>query len=414
MKTALRSGRAQTWAAAAAALGAWLTVMPGAILTLALTFSEKFDQELTTEYSFIFAAGWTTLIASLFIGGLLVDAMRKRDGGNRVLIIGAAVAMVLISPWLTGATTPMALAFWWCLAQIPAGFIVVVANAEAGLRAVQDPGSNASGIVGASALVSLAVGTAFVSIAGADSEYVFIGPAIVGLLLCLPLIMTIQKDASGISATQTKNRGVPRFIVAASLVSFATSTISTYIVPYTEHYVDSGNNAEFLSVSAAMISATLSLIFTVIGGHLSITLKRISLIFNVGASCVAVALVISVVARNAPVMFLAASLMGIGFGLANGVEINAVTRLAAHSTQLATNMGALAAATTLPYVITPTLGLILTVHLKELTVLLLFILGALGSLVAILLFRNFTELPPTEKLTSTLLSLRWPKSPGRG
>ena len=387
--TSHSASRVLAWSAACAALGGWLTIMTPSIVTLAFTL-EDIASGSTAEYSLIIAMGWAALIASMLGAGRLSDWLERSRGGRKSALASAAPLMIIAAWALTQAHNWWVLALAWVAAQIPAALILVTANAAAGVSAVVDSKKNASGLIGSTALVALVLGSTFIGFIGSGSALAYLAPALLGALLCVPLFLTIDRESHSIviPPRPTNQRNVRRFFLTAGLFSTATSVTNTYAVPYVENFVSDAGNYQNLALGAVLVSSVISVVMNIVGGRIGYRINAAWVVYTAGLLLVITAIVVLLIGRSALTTVLAAGLLGLGFGLANGTEITIMVSFESNAEHIAANLAALSAATMVPYVLSPLLGSAILSRTGDNGILILFGLSAVVSVIALMVFRS--------------------------
>ena len=348
---------------ALAVLGGWLAIMPAAVLTIALRMREFDPSGLPSQYSAILATGWLVLIASLIAFGSVGDALERQGRSRAVLVRIALPILVLLGYGLALAETPWQLGALWAVLQIPAAAIITSALALSGDVIDVNRRGILSGLVGASSIVSLLVGSIFVQALQADVALAFVSLTLVGTACIVPLAL---RPPARVERTHVERRlPVSRgsgwrsawvvFTIASLLLSWSTSTVNSYVVLFIE-YVGDVAAADVANTSTrAVTAATLTAITASVLSGLLLRGRRSAAVTWAVAAVVVSGSVASFLAFPSPLGFLVSAIgLGAGFGMANGVELGLLLFLRHEPGRLGRDLGIFNAATSAPYVLVPT------------------------------------------------------------
>ncbi len=366
----------------AAILGGWLAVMPPAVVTIALRMREFDPSGLPTAYSLTLAGGWLAMIIALIGFGQLGDRIHSTRGSRLVIVRIALPVFVLASIGLALAPSPGLLATAWIVVQLPVAAIITTALAESGSIVPVGRRGILSGLIGASSIIALFVGSTLVNLLSTSLTSAFIVPALVGACLIAPLAVfplpaafplpTATRhlaDSSSATSTSSPERAGPPlmplrpwvlFLAATLLLSWATSTTNGFIVLLVERIalIPAGSvasTATLLVVAATAFAIASSLAI----GPLARSLASAATAWSIAAVTCCLALV-GLLLWNTPTgLLVAAIVFGASFGIANGVEVSVILHLRHDSPALGRDMGVFMAASTVPYVLVPALASII-------------------------------------------------------
>lgn len=349
-------------------LGGWLAIMAPAVVTLALRLREFDASGMPSFYALTLSVGWLTMLVALISLGQVSDRLRVRTG-NRTLLPRIGVPLLALSGVaLALAPDPGWLLAAWVVTQVPASAVIATALAESGDHVPLERRALTSGLVGAASIVALLLGTVVVRLTGDSSASGFVVPAVLGAVLALPLMVTASPatwadgtstgGCSGITrATPAVLRAWPVFIVASFLLSWTTSTTNGFVVTFVQYVADTASDEVAGRATTTVILATLSaVVASLAAGPLLGARSRAPIAWTAGAAVCSVALVLMLVDPAGPGFLVAAVAFGIGFGIANGVELAVVLLLRPSSEHLGRDLGLFTAATTAPYVLVPALA----------------------------------------------------------
>ncbi len=345
-----------------AVLGGWLTIMPASVLTLALRMREFDPSGLPTQYSLTLAVGWLIMIVGLIGFGQLGDVMEQRGHSRVVLIRWATPLLPIAGATLMLAPTPSVLTLAWAFAQVPAAAILTSALAISGATVPMQRRGILSGLIGATSIMALLLGSVIVQLLQSNVAAAFLAPAILGALLVLPLALRTPAPLAHIPNDRRVSAPTARrwasawmvFTVASFLLSWATSATNSYVVLFIDTVSDISSDAVAGFSTGAVIAATVAAVITsVIGGSLLRGRRSAAVIWVIAAVVVAVALVALLVFPTSVGILTAAIAFGAGFGLANGVELGLLLFVRHEPGRLGRDLGTFTAVTSAPYVLVP-------------------------------------------------------------
>ena len=280
-----------------AVLGAWLCVMPSSVLTLALRLREFDDSGLPTEYSWAIGAGWLMLIGALVGFGMVGDALERRGRSRTLLVPWAVPLLVVTSVVLVASSTAQLLTVAWIGLQAPVGAVITSALAQGGTAVSVDRRGLLSGLIGASSILALLLGSSVASAAGSAVAPAFLITTLIGATCILPLALRPPRPAAEAptppgSRPRSARRWAPAWVavtVASFLLSWSTATTNSYIAIFVDRL------AQVMETQVADVATTAVL----------------------GASAVTFLL-----SSPTPTGIVWAGIaFGAGFGLANGAEL---------------------------------------------------------------------------------------------
>jgi MFS family permease len=349
--------------AGAGVLGGWLAIMPAAVVTLTLRVDALGGN--ASDYATMLAAGWLVMVVALIGAGRLSDALLRRTG-QRALLVRIAVPLIALSGvCLAVAPTPAWLAAAWILAQIPSAMVITTSLAVTGDALPPDRRGLASGIIGAAPIIALFIGSFLVSLLTGALPFAFILPAFLGALLATPMMVGDIESTADVATTQTSAPAPSRiplfawgaFLAASFLLSWATSTTNGFIVRFVQEVsnVASGEAVD-QATNAVIVASLLAIVASVVAGLLSRGRMRALVLWAIAATACGIALTILLAMPTAFGIVIAAALFGIGFGVANGVELAVVLVLRTVPAHLGRDLGTFTAVTTAPFVLVPVLA----------------------------------------------------------
>ena len=350
-----------------AVLGAWLAVLPGASVTLAL----RLDTGAGAPYPLAIAGGWGLLIAALALFGGLGDRSVHTLGSRRPLLLGGIAGVLTASALLAAAVTPASVIGAWLLLQIPAAALLAAALGLAHDVVPEHRRGRASGLAGAAPIAALLVGTIVVRLTPSPS-WAFLASGVLGAALAVPLLLarrpSIPRDLvtpppdarpwdvnalvapipAAVAIPAIAVAGWALFLASDVLLSFATAATNSFIVPFVATVSDAGDVAT-TATSVVFTSALAGLAGALTAGRLSRGPARSLRTFALGCLIAGVALVVVLADPVGVGLWAGAALFGAAFGLANGAELAVVLGLR-DGRRIGRDLGVLAALTSVPYI----------------------------------------------------------------
>jgi MFS family permease len=377
--------------AGAGVLGGWLAILPPSVLTLALR-KDEWSVSATT-YANLLAVGWLTMLIALVVSGRLNDSLLSRTG-SRLLFVRVGAPLIAVSGVLLAiAPTVNWLFAAWIFAQIPAAMVITTALAVGGDTLPVNRRGIASGLVGAAPIVALLIGGFLVRALSDSLALAFVIPALIGAAFAMPLMREqskpreVQNEAKNsneaeiicVSAAQPVALIWVVFVVGSFMLSWTISTTNGFIVLFAQYSTDVVNS-EVTATNVVITASALAVIASLIAGLVSKGQPRALFMWVTAAFLCGLALVVLLVSPTIMSLYISATLLGLGFGMANGVELAVVLMLRRARHHLGRDLGIFTAATTAPFVLVP---LVASVMVREDTGIGLTSLFALGSAVAI-------------------------------
>ena len=345
--------------------GGWLAIMAPAVVTLALRLREFNASGVPATYALILALGWLTMILALIVSGSWGDTAQRRFSTRRsqariaVPLIAAGGVLLAIAP------SPAWLATAWVAVQIPSAIIITTALADGGRTVAPDRRGLTSGLVGAAPIMALLFGGIAVRVLGDSLTWAFVIPALVGALVAAPLMHA--GAPSGLSPEANEDQAISQwpskrsrtslwmaFLVGSFLLSCSTSTTNGFLVTFVQYVTAvSPDEISDLSSLAVIIAAILAAAASVTAGALTDG-KAVSIrLWILACALCSVALAALLAAPTATTVLIAASVFGIAFGAANGVEFTVVLLVRRERERLGRDFGLFTALTSAPYVLVP-------------------------------------------------------------
>ncbi len=389
-------------------LGGWLAIMAPAVVTVALRLSTFDPSGMPSFYALMLAAGWLTLLVSLITLGQVSDLLLRRSG-SRVLLARVGVPLIGVGGLLLAiAPTPGWLLAAWIVAQVPSAAVITTALAEGGDLTPARRRGLTSGLVGAASIIALLLGSTLVRLLGDFTGLAFLVPALLGAVAAAPLLFEPSPQASSskvqssskvessaaVPAEQSASGSAsigrafviawPIFVAASFLLSWATSTTNGFVVTFIQYVARAlGDSIASTTTGAVILATGVAIIASLVAGPLFGTNGRGAFAWTAGAVLSCASLVLMLASPTGALFFTAAAVFGLGFGIANGVELSIVLALRPVHEHLGRDLGLFTAATTAPYVLVPVVATVALADDPRSGVLLLFglaaVLAAVGA-----------------------------------
>lgn len=389
-----------------AVLGGWLMVLPGSVVVVALRLDQLGAD--ATGYSLTLAAGWTVLVVSLIVCGRLGDRVRDRSGsrvmvGKLAMPVAAACAMFLAS-----ADSVVVLSSAWVALQVPAGALIATAVGLAADAAPVRRRGLMSGLVGIAPVLSVLVGSLFISALDPNIALASGLLILVGIALALPAMLMRSLSAMEPGAeVAARTRGTVAvfsrmwilFLLADFLLSWSTATGNGYLVLVLESLSGAVDDVATRATFLITVATGAAVVCALVAGLVSRRAVVAKSVFAAGTLAVGLGLVLTVMIPTDGGLAFAAVLFGAGFGAANGSEF-AVALSIRGTVSSGSDLGLLNAVTSVPYILVPLVASMVLAGDEASGLLVLYVGGAslavLGSGAAWLLLSSTRSAPLRE------------------
>lgn len=355
-----QESRRVTAVGALGVFGAWLIVMPAAVLTVPLRLRSWDPQDYSQAVSVILALGWLALsVAFLVMAG--ISDREFQHGSRRPLIVLAIPATLVCALLLAFAPNAVVLGLMWVVLQIPVAAVIVSAQAVTGDMVAPEGRGAASAWLGMVPVAALLLGGVLARFLQSSLTAALVTPALLGALCCLPLFIESRSFTRENSLEPMSGGGGPvpwrLFLLASFLVGSATAIVNTYAVGFTELVAQiPADQVQSLASTAVAGSALAGLIAALIAGYACRSAIRASTIYATGGVVLALGCALMALVPGLVTLIVGAVLVGVGFGAVNGSEFALLLAVRRPGAALAEDLGALGSVTTVPYVLIPALG----------------------------------------------------------
>ncbi|MBX7445956.1 MULTISPECIES: MFS transporter [unclassified Arthrobacter] len=363
----------------AALIGIWVALLTPASVTLALRVGQIDPDGKATSLALVVSAGAAAALFANPIFGALSDRSTSRFGQRRPFIV-AGVLVGSLAVFALGFASNIALVtVAWGAAQLAFNAAVAATIAILPERVPTALRGRVSGFMGMTTQAGVVGGVFLIQLVGTDGAGMFVWPAVLGVALMLPLILTLKEVPKSRSEVDTisaraligalwvnpfKHRDfglawIGRCFVWTSL--YLLTTYKTYFL--IDHLGYTTKTVAPILTAAMFILAICIAVSSIPGGWLSDRIGRRK-IFVVAASLLFVIAMLVVAFATIVEHFL----IGIGIaGIANGLYLGVDYALVAQvlpdsSSEAAKGMGVFNLSATIPQTLAPLLApVILTV-----------------------------------------------------
>lgn len=360
----------------AALIGIWIALLTPASVTLALRVGQIDPEGKAGSLAMVASIGAAAALFANPIFGALSDRSTSRFGQRRPFIVGGVVVGTAAVFFIGAASSVALVAVGWAVAQLAFNAAVAATIAILPERVPSALRGRVSGFMGMTTQVGVVGGTYLIQLVGTGGAAMFIWPAVIGIALVLPLLLTLREvpktreevgrvsvgtffGALWINPFTHRDFGlawIGRFFVWTSL--YLLTTYKTYFLidhlGYTTETV-----APVLTLSMLILAVCIAA-SSIPGGWLSDRFGRRK-VFVVAASLLFVVAMLVVAFSTSVAHFL----IGIGIaGLANGLYLGVDYALVSQvlpdsKSEAAKGMGVFNLSSTIPQTIAPLLAPIL-------------------------------------------------------
>ena len=356
-----------------AIIGVWISLITPASVTLALRVGQIDPDHKTTSLALVASVGALAALFANPIFGALSDHSTSRFGQRRPFIVGGLLFGTLAIFAIGFAPTIALVAAGWVVAQLCFNAAIAALISVLPERVPVPIRGKVSGWMGMTGQVGVVVGVFLIQLVGTDGYAPFVWPAVLGLALVLPFLLTLKE------APKTRDEVPPvsfkvvagslwinpvkhpdfslawagRFLVWLSLYSL--TTYKTYFLIDKLGYTT--KNVAPVLTTALFVLAICIAVSSIPAGWISDKVGRRKP-FVVGASLLfAVAMVVVAFAGSVTQFIVGIGIAGIAQGLYLGVDYALVSKVLPDSRdQAAKGMGFFNLSSTIPQTLAPVLA----------------------------------------------------------
>ncbi|MEU5979328.1 MFS transporter [Streptomyces sp. NPDC047315] len=319
------------------------------------------------------ALGWVTGVGALVavvanpVAGALSDRTRSRFGRRRPWIVGGAVLGAAGLALTAAQSTVVGVALGWCLAQSGLNAMLAGVNAVVPDQVPVRQRAVVSGFVGVPQTLGLVVGAVLVTVVVTDVTAGYLVLALVTVGCALPFVL-VSRDTAPAAAGRPASRPLrdawisprahPDFAWAwltRFLVMLGNALGTLYLLYFLEdavHHDDPGGGVLVLTLLYTAGVATTA----VVGGVVSDRSGRRRALVCVGSVVMALASLLLTFWHTWAAATVAATLLGLGFGVYIAVDQALITQVLPRAGDRAKDLGVINVANAAPQVLGPALA----------------------------------------------------------
>jgi MFS family permease len=348
--------------------GIWLALLTPVIVTIALRVRELTPEHAAQSLALVLSIGAACAMVAGPAFGYLSDRTTSRFGMRRPWMVGGMLGgFVALAFVATASSIPMML-IAWCAAQI--AFNAALASTVA-LLADQIPSGQrgtVAGILGVCMPLGQLIGAYIVQLVAPSMLLAFLVPAALGALAMFVLVAVLRdRRQSRVAAAPPRaappleSRSYCDFWCAwlsRLLLGIGTAFVTTYLPLYLVENLGRGAlEVPKLVFQSMLLQSVLSVLVSLISGHLSDSLGRRKLFVLAGALIYTVGLW-TIAGAHSYALFLAGlAVAAIAHGMYFAVDLALVTEVLPDSERdAAKDLGILNIANALPQVVAPLTG----------------------------------------------------------
>lgn len=314
----------------------------------------------------VVGAGAAVALVANPLWGLASDRCRSRLGTRMpVVYVGTAIGVIGQAVLFTASTGPLTLA-GWVLVQLGLNGPFAVLAALIADRVPAAQRGIVGSLFGVGQIVGVIAGTVVAESVGASAVgYLVLAGATPALLVAI-----VVADRASSATTASVPASVPRDRVArgfrptrdyawAWLLRFLMNLTNAILLLYLFFFLDEVVQADDVAGSVlivTVITLVLSAVCAGLTGAVSDRFARRRVFAVAGALTTAVGLILLALAATMPVVLLAATILGLGWGLFIGVDMAIITSTLADGATSGTLLGVANIANSLPQVLAPALA----------------------------------------------------------
>ena len=340
-----------------ALVGAWSLPMVGSTVGLAFKLQEQ--TESTAIYSGVIAAGWLVNMLGLGFFGWLSDRELLKTNSRTKLLLLSTLLLIPCGFAFGGVSSATDLIIIWLVYQVPSSALITVTMAIAGDKLDGKILGLASGLIGSAPAIGLLLGLASTQIAGPTDFSLFALPAVLAVVLAVPLAIyypSVQEGGDRLVAVDDYRSpfSLKRIVTVVAVVSIAAATIQIYPLSYVTlvlnakaGWLESEGQIHVIVASLAAVAGNL------IVGLAIKSIKEAKVTFILGAIVQALGLLL-LCANDASKLYpVAYAIAALGVGASLGSSISLALYSFGRKQNIGRSLGFINAAQTLPYILVP-------------------------------------------------------------
>ncbi|MGB3682257.1 MAG: MFS transporter [Rubrobacteraceae bacterium] len=367
------AGKGFIIAYALAYFGLWATLLTPVVVSLAIKVQQVDPQTPVRSLSLVLGTGAFLALASNPVFGKLSDRTTSRFGMRRPWLLGGAVAGTLALLVVATAQSIFVVLVGWCLAQLAYNALYAAITALLPDQVPPAQRGRISGILGMCQPPALVAGT-FLAQLGPGVLWMFMGPAAVGLVTVVGLVVVLNDDrrqqhpgyrprytlrefASSFWVNPRRHPDFGWAFLSRFLLFMGVATLITYQVYYLSGKlgVPTAEVPRMVFISAVVLNIMI-VPASVLSGWVSDRLgRRKALVF---ASALVLAMGFSVIAfaGSIPVFLAGVAIAGAGHGVYVAVDLALVSEVLPSPDDAAKDLGVSNIASAAPQSLAPAIA----------------------------------------------------------
>ena len=358
---------------ALAYFGLWTALLTPVVISLAIKVQQVDPQTPARSFSLVLGIGAFIALTSNPVFGRLSDRTTSRYGMRRPWLLGGAVAGALALLVVATAQSVLMVLIGWCLAQLAYNALYAAITALLPDQVPSGQRGRISGILGICQPPALIVGT-FIAQLGSGTFWMFMGPAAVGLVTVVGLVVVLKDDRRWrpgyrpprytlrefVSSFWVNPRRHPDFgwaFLSRFLLFMGVATLITYQVYYLSEKlgVPTAEVPQMVFISVVVLNAVI-VPASVLSGWISDRLGRrkapvfaAALVFAAGCAIIAFA-------GSFTVFLIGVAVAGAGHGVYIAVDLALVSEVLPNPNDAAKDLGVFNIASVAPQSLAPALA----------------------------------------------------------
>ncbi|MFJ6838334.1 MFS transporter [Streptomyces sp. NPDC091209] len=378
-----RVGRRFVGGIALVSLGMWTALYTPVQVLLAQQLETIDPHNKASALGLVTGLGAVTALVATPLAGALSDRTTSRFGRRRPWLaggaLGAALGLVVLAP----QTTVTGVALGWCLVQLSLSAMLAGLVAEVPDQVPVAQRAVVSAWVGATQPLAVVLGTvlATVVVSGPHAGYPLVAAAVV--LLAVPFVSSVRDARLPRSAVPAVNwsRFLAGFWISPRLhrdfalawltrllVQLGNATGTLYLLYFLRDEVRyeqrfPGHKAEQGLLTLVSLYTVGIVLTAFVGGVVSDRLGRRKSLVTASGVVIALGSALLAIRPTWPTALVAASLMGLGYGVYVSVDQALITQVLPTEGDRGRDLGVINIANSLPHVLAPAIAAVLVTHL---------------------------------------------------
>lgn len=367
------AGKGFVIAYALAYFGLWTALLTPVVVSLAIKVQQVAPQTPARSLSLVLGIGAFIALASNPVFGRLSDRTTSRFGMRRPWLLGGAFAGALALLVVATARSILVVLIGWCLAQLAYNALYAAITALLPDQVPSGQRGRISGILGICQPPALIVGT-FIAQLGSGTFWMFMGPAAVGLVTVVGLVVVLKDDrrrhpdyrpprytlrqfASSFWVNPRRHPDFGWAFLSRFLLFMGVATLITYQVYYLSEKlgIPTGEIPQRVFISVVVLNAVI-VPASALSGWISDRLGRRKAPVFAAALVFAVGCVIIAFAGSFSVFLIGVAVAGAGHGVYVAVDLALVSEVLPDPDDAAKDLGVFNIANSAPQSLAPSIA----------------------------------------------------------